>query len=394
MFNLVFSEIKVSLKIFVLSIIIATGIFSVAIIFYNLTSYIMPAILNQYDAQLENGLEVCINNTDNLNEKTIKQLENYDAYDINIYCGTSTNLRKSSAVLDNYETLDGTQVDCYWYGQDTTQYNPEIAKVTDEKFNYSNNAIILCATNDDYKKYSDCKNVDIVLKNGDSIGSFKIIGVEKLETSKLDIDESEIEEELETHIYIPVITTSEKLKSKGIYLSLSVSCRIPKASNYINFKNGMAQYGLHVKSSMEELIGILDMLKILFLILTIIFIILGVLSITNILDIQLSIREKFVVMQKVLGSTNIRIMSIYVMILEIQIVFSALLSCLIGCIFTNRIIGITYSFFALENSSAINYILIALSIFIIANISMIPFIFMLRSKLNRTDVASVINNKD
>ena len=107
MHNLIYSEIKVFGKIFILSIIVATGIFSVAIIFCNLTNCIMPAVINQYDMQLESGLAV---NISNIEPKDIKLIEKYGAYNININIGMSNNLQKSCISLDNSQSIEGNPV--------------------------------------------------------------------------------------------------------------------------------------------------------------------------------------------------------------------------------------------------------------------------------------------
>ena len=53
-------EIKCSKKILFLGVIISSAVICVAVIFFNLTEYLMPEIYSNYDKQLEDGVKVSV----------------------------------------------------------------------------------------------------------------------------------------------------------------------------------------------------------------------------------------------------------------------------------------------------------------------------------------------
>ncbi len=361
-----------------LGIAIAMTIMSVVIVFYNLTDYIVPAISNQYDRELQEGVPAFVQRWKIDDIETLSEL---GAKDIILYSGSTDQFYMSSLKI-NDKDIEVADKTLKWFTEEDYKSGDVPKEIAWEQFNYSENAIMYC-TKADMNKYDMGDMLSLYLKNGTLVGTFKI------ETIVLD------ERYDQTFAILPLADVIKKMDKSGIRISYYIDCTILKASQYIKFKNTIESNGAYCTSVVDDMLNLVSTLKLIFRILAIVFIVISVFIIATISIININTRERFLVLQKVLGATDYKIIFIYMIILEIQILVADLLGNMLGIRFTKHLTNVVYKLYkmdySMENASFLWMLIISI---LISNIAMLPFVIVIKKVINSKDVVSVINNKD
>jgi hypothetical protein len=200
---------------------------------------------------------------------------------------------------------------------------------------------------------------------------------------------------LEPYIILPAVAVIEKMDECGISISYDFECKILKASQYIKFKKKIESYGAYCSCDFDNMLNLVSTLKLIFEILAIIFIVISVFILVTIAIININIREKFMILQKVLGATDYKIITIYVIILEIQIIIADLFGCMIGLKFTSHLADVVSNLYEMEYiMNNADHLWLYICSILISNIAMLPFVVFIKQVINKKDIVSVINNKD
>ena len=126
-----------------------------------------------------------------------------------------------------------------------------------------------------------------------------------------------------------------------------------------------------------------------------VFVVISVFVVVTISIININTRENFLVLQKVLGSTDCKIISIYMIIFELQVIVSDIMGCFIGLRFTKHLTNVVYNLYKMEyNIENFSVVSIVLKCILISNIAVLPFLLVINKVINRKDIIQVINNKD
>lgn len=136
-------------------------------------------------------------------------------------------------------------------------------------------------------------------------------------------------------------------------------------------------------------------LELVFKIMVVVFTVISVMVMVVLSIININTREKFLILQKVLGARNYRIICIYLAILELQIIVSDIVGSVIGYIYTNYLTDVLKELYSVAiGCSNVNLVWIILRGIIISNIAMIPFAFIIKKIISKKDIIATINNKD
>lgn len=376
--ELVIEEIKCSYKMILLGITIAITIMSVVIVFYNLTGYIMPAISRQYDKDLEDGISVQVQRLDLEYSDVLSEL---GAENIILTSNDSNKFYNASLKIDE-KNIEITEKYYKWITEEDkdlflTEYGIEY-----KYFNNSKNAIIYCSK-EDMGVFDVGDVLSLYLKNGKAVSEFKVQAV--IQNDEITIP----------YAILPSKEVIQKMDEKGISIAYSFECILPKASKYVEFKNELSSYGAYCSCDFDEMLELVSTLKLVFRILAITFVVISVFVIVTISIININTREKFLVLQKVLGSTDRKIIFIYMIILEMQIIIADFLGCLLGVKFTGHLTDVVHSLYEMEyNIANVSLISIFFKCLIVSNIAILPFFLVIKRIINNKDIISVINNKD
>ncbi len=377
-FDLVIGEIKHSCKMILLGIAIATAIMSVVVVFYQLTGYIMPMISNQYDNNFEEGISTYIKRLD---IDKVELLDELGAENIKLRTDESNQFYMSSLESDDKGVVIADKF-CQWFTEEDFAAGNIPDGIAWKEFNYSENAIIYC-TQKESEKFKVGDILSLYLKNGTFVSDFKIAAVVR-------------EEETEgAYAVLPSAAVIQKMDEKGISISYNIECTIPKASQYINFKKSLASYGAYCSCNFDDILSLVSTLKIIFKIMAAVFVVISVFVVVTISIININTRENFLVLQKVLGSTDCKIISIYMIIFELQVIVSDIMGCFIGLRFTKHLTNVVYNLYKMEyNIENFSVVSIVLKCILISNIAVLPFLLVINKVINRKDIIQVINNKD
>lgn len=374
-------EIKISYKLTLLGIMIAMMIMSVVVVFIHLTGYIMPAVSRQYDDKLEGGVHAIIQNLPVNDIEVLKQLH---AEDINLIVESSVQLSKSVLVSDETDAeISGQYIQCKWFtSEGDNEFESMSGDIDLENFNYAEKVIIYCPA-DDIGNYREGEYLTLYLNNGTSVNQFMIEAVEE----DKDVDSA--------YAILPAFTVIKDMNDFGIEMSYSYECTIPKASQYIDFKKQLSAYGAICSCDYDEILDLVNLLKTLFMIMAVIFVIISVFVMATIAIININTREKFIVLQSILGATDFRIIAMYTAILELQILAADILGGLLGFGFAQHFLIVIRDLYGIESSvQSISWSMVILGAVVISNIALVPFLFVIRKMINNKDIVSIINNKD
>lgn len=377
---LIFDEIKKSYKLIILGISISVLVMTVAVFFLNLTEYMMPAVSHYYDSALEDGINIRI---DNLSVDRMDVLKNFKVKDICLITESSSQLCKSSLELEETEVnVSGEYIKCEWIMEE----NEGLYVIPDgldlEEFNYSEGAIVYCPE-EEMKHYEEGQVFSLQLQNGEIVSRYKIVSV----VQSTDSDS--------VYVLLPSLSVINNMEKRGVVLSYYVQGTLLKTSKYMNLKNKLSNYGASVTCDFDKILSLISILKMVFYILGILFVIISVLVIIIMSMINTHIRERFIVLQKILGAMDGQIIFIYTAIMEMQIVIADSLGCLSGFFFSKYILNIMGKLYGMQAGfQTVRMIEIFIISIVLSNIALLPFIFVFKKIVNKKDVVYIINNKD
>lgn len=362
----------------ILGVVIAAAIMSIVIVFYHLTGYIMPAISNRFDNEFHEGVSVRIQCLDLDN---LEILDDLGAKDINVKCSGSNQFYKSLLKVDE-KGIEIADKDFRWFTKESYQSGEVPHDIDWEEFNVSENAILYCSAVD-RKKFNEGDVLSLYLQNGTLVNKFVV------ETIVLDETYSE------PYVILPAVAVIEKMDECGISISYHFECTVLKASKYVEFKKKIEIYGAYCSCDFDNILDLVSTLKNVFKILAIIFIVVSIFILVTIAIININTREKFMILQKVLGAADYNIIIIYMIILEIEIIVADILGYIIGHRFAahlSNIVSVLYEMDYIMNNA--HYFWLLISSILISNIAMFPLVFFIKKVVNSKDIVSVINNKD
>lgn len=377
MLTQIIDEMKISWKIILFGICVCTSVMSVVMIFYNLTEYIMPEIYSDYDKDFEEGIEV------NIYGMKLSQIDfvnslGIDSLDISV--SGSKHFDETQVVDDNGNNIYDKEI--IWL----TEHKYELYKIPEtlsyEEFNNSSEAVVYCNPTEK-NTYMIGDELSLFMKNGKSLGNYSILQV---------VTDSSIEQ---TKVIFPAKSVIEAMDKAGYTVYYNVNCVYPNVESYINFKNRLKKENINCKSDIDEVVTLYAYLNLLFKIIAVIFTIISVFVIFILSIININIREKFLVLQKVLGAKSIKVTFIFIVIMEIQIIISDIIGSMAGHIYTNYLTNVLEGLYNFEiEANHANLGGTVLAGIIISNIALIPFAFVIRSVINKKEIVTIINNKD
>lgn len=379
MLTQIIDEIKCSKKIVFLGVIISSAVMCIAVIFFNLTEYLMPEIYRSYDKQLEDGVPV---NVSGLKLNQLDILEKSGAEQINISTWGSTTF-DNSVLIDENNNLQIFNKNFIWLSIENCEENsiniPNSFSMKD--FNLSMNVLLYC-TSSEYNKYNIGDTLTLTLKNGTVVEKYTIIEI---------IENDSIEE---TTALLPAVSVILANDKAGYAIRYGVSCVYPNVQGYIEFKKELEKQDIVCKSNIDEVSTLAGTLNLVFKIMAACFITISVFIMVVLTIININTREKFLILQKVLGATWQRIISIYIIILELQIVISDIIGGIGGYIYTNHLICVLEDLYGMEAEVNLNPVSIAVFGIAISNIALIPCVFIVKRIINQKDIVTVIGYKE
>lgn len=377
---LIIDEIKKSYRLIILGISISVLVMTVAVLFLNLTEYMIPAVSYCYDSMLEEGINICI---DNLNVDKIDVLNEFEVKDTTLITESSSQLCKSLLELDGTEmSVSGEYIKCEWLTEDNEGLYIIPEEIDMDEFNYSDGAIVYCPE-EEMKYYEEGQFFTLRLQNGEIVSRYKIMSVVNSTDSDF------------VYVLLPSLSVIKNMEKQGVVLSYYIQSTLVKTSQYTHLKNKLYGYGASISCDFDKILSLISILKMVFRILGITFVIISVLVIIVLSLINTHIRERFIVLQKILGAMDGQIIFIYTSILEIQIVIANSLGCLTGFFFSKYILNIMAKLYEMGvDFQATRMIGIFFMSFVLSNIALFPFFFVLKRIVNKKDVVCMINNKD
>ena len=370
------SEIKISYKILILGIMISAEIISTSLIFYNLTGYIMPGLVYRYDAQYEDMVDVNLNN---LKIRNADILDNYQTTKVNLTVYSAKCFYSSKFFLK-----DGTQLPNGYISTGWVTDGSDVSGIKlDKSFNYSNNVVVIQG-NDDNRVYHMGDEITVHNQDDEFVGTFKVIGISK------DAENDQ------TTFYMPASTIIESYEKQNFYIDYEFSCNFKKVSEYIDARSSLLNHGIICVSQFDRIFDLVTTLNTLFVVMTVIFVVLSVCAIAAISIIHINTREKMVVLYKVLGMTSGRIVLIYSIILEFQMIISNIIGNILGYVLTKHLITVVCSAFDINASidTGIGIWSALIPSILISQVALIPFLMVITARINQSDVVAVINNKE
>lgn len=374
----IIDEIKYSKKILLLGIGTCIAIMSIVVIFSNLTIYLMPKIYNNYDRQFKDGITVDIYGMQLDRVDFVKSL---GITKLNISIAGSSHF-DSASIIDESNDVEIKNKELVWFTEENCSEYYISPNINIEEFNESNNAIVYCSYKD-MNNYEIGDVLSLELKNGKVINNYIILQVIECADMK------------EIKVIIPAKTTIAALDKAGYIMNYDVQAIYPKTEGYISLKKELAKKNIICKSDIDNVMTIVASLELVFKIMVVVFTVISVMVMVVLSIININTREKFLILQKVLGARNYRIICIYLAILELQIVVSDIVGSVIGYIYTNYLTDVLKELYSVAiGCSNVNLVWIILRGIIISNIAMIPFAFIIKKIISKKDIIATINNKD
>lgn len=373
----IINEIKISWKINLFGVVICAAIMCVVMIFNNLAEYLMPQIYNEYDEQFEEGIEVRIygmklDQVDYINSLHIKNLD--------IIVSRSTQFDNADIVNNNGSKIDEKEL--VWLTDEKyDEYKiPKI--ISADEFNYSDGAIVYC-NSIQAEEYEVGSELSLYLDNGKIIGKYIVLKV---------IENNDMEH---SKVVLPAKSVIQSMDKVGYIISYNVTCLYPNTRGYVGFKEQLKEKNIRCTSEVDEVVEIYATLQKVFEIIAVLFTIIAVLVLVVLTIIIINVREKFLIMQKVLGKSNAGIMMIYVVIIELQIIASAVLGCLVGYLYINYLSNILQELYNFRID--VNFVrtcnLFLIDI-LISNLALIPNLFFIKKTICNKDIVTTVNIKE
>lgn len=377
MLTQIIDEIKVSWKIILFGICVCAAVMSVVMIFYNLTEYLMPEIYSDYDKKLEEGIEVNIHGM-KLSQTDFVNSLGISSFDISV--SASKHFYDTQVIGDNGINIYDKEI--IWLTEQKYDEYKIPKTISAEEFNNSTGVIVYCNLTEK-NTYMTGDKISLLLKNGKSLENYTILEV---------VADDSIEE---TKVIFPAKSVIEEMDKAGYSVYYNVSCIYPNVESYINFKNRLKKENINCTSDIDEVVTLYDSLNLLFKIIAVVFTIISVFVIFILSIININIREKFLVLQKVLGAKNSKVTFIFVVIMEIQIFISDIAGSMAGYIYTNYLTKVLEGLYNFKiEVSHVNLGGAILAGIIISNIALIPFAFVIRRVICKKEIVTIINNKD
>ena len=377
MLTQIIDEIKISWKIILFGICVCAAVMSVVMIFYNLTEYLMPEIYRDYDKEFEEGIEVDIygmkfSQIDFVNSLGIDSLD--------ILVSESKHFNETQIVDDNGINIYDKEI--IWLTEQKYDEYKIPETLSAEEFNNSSGVIVYC-NRTEKNTYMIGDKLSLFMKNGKSLGNYSILQV---------VTDDSIEK---TKVIFPAKSVIEAMDKVGYSVYYSVYCVYPNVESYIGFKNRLKKENINCMSDIDEVVTLYDSLNLMFKIIAVVFTVISVFVIFILSIININIREKFLILQKVLGAKNSKVTFIFIVIMEIQIIISDIIGSLTGYIYTNYLTKVLEGLYSFKIE--VNHVNLGGAILagiIISNVALIPFAFVIRRAICKKEIVTIINNKD
>lgn len=328
---------------------------------------------------LEDGVQIDVYGL-KLNQLDI--LEKAGAENFNVSISESEVFLNSNLIDENNNTAISYK-EFQWLSDENCKMDgifiPENFSMRD--FNFSTNAIIYC-TSSETNKYNIGDTLILSLKNG------KVI--EKYTVTEIVLDNS-IEN---LSVLLPAVSVISAYDEAGYVINYGVSCTYPNVQGYMGFKKELEKQNIVCKSDIDEMSTLTASMNLVFKILAVVFVAISVFIMVVLTIININTRERFLILQKVLGASDFRIIGIYVVILEMQIAISDIIGCIWGYTYTNYLLEVLEDLYGMVTKVDFNLAMIIIGSIIISNIALLPCIFIIKRIISKKDIVAEINNKE
>jgi|GEM_PF-3118888 len=378
------SEMRIGRRLLSLGLVTTSVMIAVAIILYNMSASVLPAFYSRYDLVYPQGMSVSLANAE---YEDLERIENSGLKNLDIMI--------SSYYVDGFQvssTKSGQEIENCSYslvwctcGEDPGKgYSyPEDFQM-DYTDNTSNVAWVSCAESKQ-AQFLPGSSITVRDSEGNSAGVFEIKECRVLEDDGTDAV---------TQIYLPFATVYSALQKDGIWLTHQITGIVKPLSDYPAIKESLGKDGITAVSDLDLNMESLSNMQSFFTVMSLVITLAGVVSLISICGMFLKTRENFIVLQKILGNTNKKLIGIYFLIMEILLILAVGIAAITVLLSNHYIYSVIYHIFGDFQYQNIHTLTASLIAFGAANIVMLISIRSIARKIGKTDVISAINNRD
>lgn len=380
-----FSEIRIGKKLLSLGLVTTAIMMAVSIILFNMAASVIPAFYAKYDSLYPDGISVSLVNAE---YEDIEKLEKSGLRDIDIDAAESFYINGFSiSSLQDAKRIENCSYSLAWCNNSK---NPENGSSFPANFqmdfpdNYSNNVWIYC-TASQRALFEPGSSISVIDAEGNEVGTFLIKQCKVLEDAV---------SQLNAQIFLPFATVYSSLQKNGIFLTHQMLGIVKPLSDYPAIKTALEAEGISVTSDIDQNIESLSSLQSFFGMMSVLMMVTGAVSLINICSMFLKTRDNYIILQKILGNTNKKLMLIYVVVIEIMIVMAVCIAAITILLANDYIYRVIYSVFGKYEYENINTLAASLLAFVTANLSVFISMRGIARRIGKIDVISAISNND
>lgn len=378
-----FSEMRIGKKLLSLGLVTTAAMIAVAIILYNMSASVLPAFYSRYERQYPRGMSVSLANAwyDDLD-----RIEEAGIRDVDILI--------SSNYVDGFQALssqDGQAIGNCRFSLVWCPRGDDPGKgcsyPADFQMNYTDNtssgAWVSCAESQQ-AQFSPGSSITVLDSEGNSAGVFTV------EECRTEDDSSETV----TQVYLPFATVYTALEKDGIFLTHQLSGTVKALSAYPAIKESLREDGITAVSDLDLNMESLSNMQSFFTGMSLVITFAGVVSLISICGMFLKTRENFIILQKILGNTNRKLIGIYFLVMEILLILAVGIAAITVLLANNYIYSVICRIFGDFQYQNLNTLTASLLAFAAANIAVLISIRVIARKIGKTDVISAVSGRD
>ncbi len=377
-----FSEMRIGRKLLSLGLLTTAVMIAVAIILYNMSASVLPAFYARYDLEYPDGLPVSMANAE---YDDLDRIEKSGLLNLDIMISSRYVNGFQASFSQNGQGIENCRFSLVWCasGEDPQKgYSYPADFRMDYTDNTSNNVWVSCA--ESHKaQFLPGSLITVCDSEGNNAGVFTV-------------KECRIEDSSDaiTQLYLPFETVNTALQKDGICLEHQITGVVKPLSDYPAIKESLQKDGITAKSDLDLNIESLSGMQSFFTVMALVMTIAGAVSLISICGMFLKTRENFIILQKILGNTNGKLIGIYFLIMEILLFLAAGIAAIAVLLANRYIYSVICRIFGDFQYQNINSLTASLIAFAIANIAMLFSLRGLARKIGKTDVISAVSSRD
>lgn len=380
-----FSEIRIGKKLLSLGLITTAIMMAVSIILFNMAGSVIPAFYAKYDSLYPDGISVSLVNAE---YEDIDKFEKSGLQDIDINAAGSNYVNGFSVSSKQDEKLiENSSFSLVWCIDSKNPENGSSYPVNfqmDFSDNHSDNAWVSC-TQSQRALFEKGNSITVSDEEGNVVGTFLI------KQCKVFIDDGSMSN---AQIFLPFATVYSALQKNGIFLTHQMTGIVKPLSGYPAMKAALEADGISVTSDIDQNIESLSSMQSFFGMMSVLIMIAGAVSLINICSMFLKTRENYIILQKILGNTNKKLILIYAVVIETMLVVAVSIAAITILLANNYIYSVIYSVFGKYEYENISTLAASLLAFAAANIFVFISISGISRKIGKMDVISAISSND